>query len=47
MSGVAGIFGGTLAYFIINYSRLEAVPNLRYMFGFQLVFVIILGKNKS
>ena len=44
MAGIAGIFGGTLAYFILNYSRLESVPNLRYMFGCQLVFVIILGK---
>lgn len=44
-AGLFGIFGAALAYLIINYSRMESIPSLRYMFSCQLIFVIVLGNT--
>lgn len=47
MSGIFGIFGCGISYIIINYSRMDSNPNLRYIFICNLVFVIIIGKSPS
>lgn len=42
-AGIFGIFGGALSFLIVNYSRMDSMPQVRYIFSCQLIFVVIWG----